>query len=159
MAFDVKDLKQLQDAYDKAKKNNYDNEPLPEGVYRVKVEKIELGETGPNSKNPGMPMAKIQFRIVGKEHNNQCLFYNQVLFGYDKEGKLTAFGVKKLDDFLMSLEPTFDVSFSACKSKDPIGEYADLLLDVAEDIEKLEYDIELKYKGEFPEYKVIEIYE
>ena len=149
------DLNKLNEAYNQAKENTYDNEPLPEGTYRVKVEKIDLGETGPNSKNPGMPMGKIQFRIVTGEHKKKCLFLNKVLVGY-KDGQLNALGLKIFDDFLNSLEPTFDVSFSKCKGFD---DYKDLLLDVAEDVESLEYDIELTYNGDFPNYEVLAVYE
>lgn len=160
MAFDPK---QLKAAYEKAKENNYDNTPLPEGTYYVKVDKIELGATGKDSKHPGMPMAKIQFRILEGEHKNKCLFMNQVLFGYDQNGELTAFGVKILDDFIESLEPTFECKFSDCNSADPVKEYGELLLDVAEDIEALRYDLELSYKQingkDFAKYKVVEIYE
>ena len=150
------DVNQIKNAYSQAKKNTYDNEPLPEGVYNVKVEKIELAETGPNSKTPGMPMGKIQFRILTGEFKKKCLFMNKVLVGYDKEGKLNALGQKIFDEFLNSLEPTFDVAFSECDGYD---DYADMLLDVAEDIEGLTYDIELTYNGDFPNYEVLEVYE
>lgn len=151
------DLNKINEAYNKAKENTYDNEPLPEGTYRVKVEKIELGETKESAKYPGMPIGKIQFRIVAGEHKKQCLFMNKVLVTYDKNGNLTAVGLKIFDEFLNSLEPTFDVSFSGCKGG--FEEYKDLLLDVAEDIEGLEYDIELTYNNDFPEYEVLNVYE
>lgn len=152
------DINKIKEAYKQAKENTktFDNEPLPEGTYKVKVEKIELKETGPNSKNPGMPMGKIQFRIVEGEHKKKCLFYNKVLVGYDKEGKLNSLGLKIFDDFLNSLEPTFDVSFSDTNGFD---DYADLLLDVAEDVETLTYDIDLTYNGDFPNFEILKVYE
>lgn len=150
------DVNKLNEAYAKAKENTYDNEPLPEGTYRVKVEKIELGETGPKATNPGMPMGKIQFRITAGEHKKKCLFMNKVLVGF-KDGQYNAIGLKIFDEFLNSLEPTFDVSFSKCKNG--FNDYKELLLDVAEDIEGLEYDIELTYNGDFPEYEVLNVYE
>ena len=155
--FDNLNINDLNKAYEKAKENTYDNEPLPEGTYRVKVEKIELAETGPNSKNPGFPMGKIQFRIVEGEYKKQCLFMNKVLVTYDKNGELTAIGLKIFDEFLNSLEPTFDVAFSDCKGG--FSEYADLLLDVAEDVEPLTYDLELSYNGDFANYEVVGVYE
>lgn len=153
--FDI-DLSKLNEAYSAAKENTYDNEPLPEGVYRVKVEKIELGKTGPNAKTPGMPMGKIQFRIVEGEYKKQCLFMNKVLVGF-KDGQLNALGLAIFDEFLNSLEPTFEVSFSKCKKG--FAEYEELLLDVAEDIEPLRYDIELTYKNDYANYEVLEVYE
>lgn len=144
----------ILNAYNKAKENTYDNTPLPAGVYRVKVDKIELGQT---KKEPVRPMGKIQFRIVEGQHKNKCLFYNQILIGNDRNtGELTAFGLKIFDDFITSLEPTFEVAFSKCTGFEA---YGDLLLDVAEDIEPLTYDIELKYNGDFPSYKVLAVYE
>lgn len=143
----------ILNAYNQAKENTYDNAPLPEGVYLVKVEKIELGET---KKEPVRPMGKIQFRILEGEHKKKCLFWNKVLVGFDKEGKLSALGLKVFDDFLNSLEPTFEVSFSKVKG---FEDYKELLLDVAEDIEGLKYDIELTYNGDFPNYKVLGVYE
>ena len=142
----------ILNAYNKAKENTFDNTPSPAGTYRVKVEKIELGET---KKAPIRPMGKIQFRIVEGKHKNKCLFYNQILVGTNKDtGELTAIGLKKFDDFLNSLQPRVEVSFSKCKTG--FEGYKDLLLDVAEDIEGLTYDVELTYKGDFPEYKVID---
>ena len=157
MAFTY-DTKKLKDAYNKAKENNYSNDPLPEGTYHVKVEKLEVGET-----KDGVPMGKIQFRILEGQHKNKCLFMNQVLFG-NKDGEVTAFGVKIFDDFIESLEPSFDdYKFSNCDSKDPVAEYKELILDVAEDIENLQYDIELSYKevngNQYAKYKVVEVYE
>ncbi len=158
MAFDYKNVKALKEAYNKAKENNYSNDPLPEGTYHVKVEKLEVGET-----KDGVPMGKIQFRILKGEHKNKCLFMNQVLFG-QKDGEVTAFGVKIFDDFIESLEPSFDdYKFSNCDSEDPVAEYKELILDVAEDIENLQYDIELTYKevngNQYAKYKVVEVYE
>ncbi len=143
----------IANAYNKAKENTFDNSPLPAGVYRVKVEKIELGET---KKAPVRPMGKIQFRIVEGPHKKQCLFWNKILVTNDKNGQLTAIGLANFDKFLNSLQPTFEVSFSKCKG---FEDYKELLLDVAEDIEQLTYDVELTYNGDFPEYKVVEFYE
>ena len=161
MAFDYKNINQLKDAYNKAKENSgkFDDTPLPEGTYHVKVDKIEIGETGKDSKNPGTPMGKIQFRILQGEHKNKCLFMNQVLFGF-KDGEITAFGVKIFDDFIETLKPSFeDFRFSDCNSDDVIAEYKEVMMDVAEDIENLRYDIELTYKDKFSKFKVVKVYE
>lgn len=161
MAFNY-DYTKLQNAYAKAKENsgNFDNTPLPAGKYHVKVEKLEIGET-----KDGVPMGKIQFRILEGEHKNKCLFMNQVLFGF-KDGELTAFGCKIFDDFVESLDHGYeDVKFSDCNGKDPVGEYSDCMLDVAEAIEYYKYDIELSYtkdkndsSKEYAKYKVLDVY-
>lgn len=147
------DTNNLNAAYNKAKENTHSNDPLPAGTYVVKVEKIELGQT---KAEPVRPMGKIQFRILEGEHKKKCLFWNKVLVTTDKNGELNALGLKIFDDFLNSLEPTFKVSFSECKDFD---EYADVLLDVAEDIEGVIYELELKYNGDFPNYKVLPVFE
>ena len=76
---------------------------VPHGDYEVKVVKIELGETGEKSKNPGMPMAKVWFNIIAGEYKNQRIFYNQTL--------TSGFAIHKFSEFLRSLETDVDVTF------------------------------------------------
>lgn len=161
--FENFNTQELQENYAKAKENsnNNSNEQLY-GTFVVKVDKIELGETSEKSKQPHMPMGKIQFRIVEGQYKNKCLFMNKLLVCRDKEGKLTTIGLKIFDDFLNSLQPTFNVSFSECKDAfkpDAEDNYQNLLLDVAEDIASLTYDIEVKENGGYPVYKVLAVYE
>lgn len=146
---DLYDAKELQESIKKAKENGGNFEEVPVGKYEVKVEKIELGET-----KDGKPMGKIQFRIVEGKFKKSCLFYNQVLVGKDKEtGGLTAFGIHNFNEFLKSLDTTVEVEF-----KD-FDQYANMLLDVAEDIETLTYSIQYGKKNDFPTFKVLDIYE
>lgn len=131
------------------KTNTGDFPEIPVGNYEVKIEKIELGES-----KSGMPMGKIMFRIVEGDYKKACLFYNQVLIGSNKEtGQLTAFGIHKFNQFLKSLDSGLEIQF-----KD-FDQYGDLLLDVAEKVEKLVYLIEYSKVNDFPSYKVREIYE
>lgn len=76
---------------------------VPFGDYEVKVSKIELGETGPKSKTPGMPMAKVWFTILAGEYKNQKIFMNQML--------TTGFGIHKFCEFLRSLESGVSIAF------------------------------------------------
>ena len=76
---------------------------VPHGDYEVKIVKIELGETGPNSKNPGMPMAKVWFEVVAGDYKGQKIFMNQML--------TSAFGFHKMNEFLDSLESGVPVVF------------------------------------------------
>lgn len=47
-------------------------EPVGEGVYKMRIEQLEAGE----SKNSGLPMLKARFRILG---SNRVFFYNKLL--------------------------------------------------------------------------------
>lgn len=76
---------------------------VPKGEYEVKVSKIELGETGEKSKNPGMPMAKVWFTVLAGEYKGQKIFMNQML--------TSAFGFHKMNEFLTSLETSIPVVF------------------------------------------------
>lgn len=143
------DAKELQESIKKAKENGGNYEEVPVGKYEVKVEKIELGET-----KDGKPMGKIQFRIIEGKFKKSCLFYNQVLVGKDKEtGRLTAFGMYNFNQFLKSLDTRVNVEFV------DFNQYADMLLDIAEDVEALTYAIQYGKKNDFPTFKVLDIYE
>jgi hypothetical protein len=147
---DLYDTKALQESLAKANENGNGEFPeVPVGKYVVKVEKIELGST-----KAGVPMGKIQFRIIEGDYKKQCLFYNQVLVGTDKNtGELSAFGIHNFNEFLKSLETNVEVKF-----KD-FDQYADMLLDIAEDVEGLEYDIQYGRNNDFPTFKVLAVYE
>ena len=121
---------------------------IPVGKYEVKIEKIELRE----NKN-GNPMCSIRFKIVDGEFANSLLFYNQTLIGTDKEGKQTVLGLHLNNEFLRSLDSGLTIEFN------DFDQYADLLEDVAYETKKLVYLIEYSKKGDFPTYKVKEIYE
>lgn len=153
---DLYDVKELQESVKQAQENggNGDYPEIPSGKYEVKIEKIELGETKNN-----VPMAKVQFRIIDGDYENSCLFYNQVLIGKDKAtGKPTAFGIHNFNLFLnsLSLSEGINVVF-----KD-FDQYEDLLLDCAEDVEALTYDLQYtkpKDENSFPKFKILKMYE
>ena len=88
------------------------------------------------------------------DYKKQCLFYNQVLVGTDKNtNQLTAYGIHKFNQFLKSLDSGLTIEFKDFK------QYEDLLLDIAEEVEKLTYLIEYSKVNDFATYKVKEIYE
>lgn len=76
---------------------------VPKGEYEVKVVKIELGETGAQSKNPGMPMAKVWYEILVGDFKGQKIFQNQML--------TTGFGIHKMNELLNSLETDVTIVF------------------------------------------------
>lgn len=148
--YDVNALQQNLDEIE-ANKNKKDGDfpEVPVGKYEVKIEKIELGE----SKN-GSPMGKIMFRIIEGEFKKSCLFYNQVLVGKDKNtGEVTAFGLHNFNEFLKTLDSQVEIKF-----KD-FFQYEQLLLDVAEAVESLVYEIQYGKNNDFPTFKVLNIYE
>lgn len=97
---DVAGLKQDVEA---AKSGGGDFVEVPKGDYEVKVVKLEIGETGEKSKNPGAPMAKVWFDILAGEYKGQKIFMNQML--------TSGFGIHKMNEFLTSLETDVPVEF------------------------------------------------
>lgn len=61
------------------------NTPVPEAIYHLRVDKVELKKTGPNSKNPNTPMAEVTFTIFGpeeaEEFHGRKVFENLMLAG------------------------------------------------------------------------------
>ena len=117
----------------KAKENNQDFKDLPDGTYTCKLEKLELAES-----KAGKPMVKGMFRITKGNFKKQCIFYNQVFTRGFPQHKCLEF-LRNLDIFDKS-EVDFDGDFN---------HFNDLLLDLAEQAESLEFDIEKSTDGEF----------
>ena len=117
----------------KAKENNQDFNELPDGTYTCKLEKLELAES-----KKGKPMVKGMFRITKGNFKKQCIFYNQVFTKGFPQHKCLEF-LRSLDIFDKS-EVDFDGDFN---------HFNDLLLDLAEQAESLEFDIEKSMDGEF----------
>ena len=145
--FDKKvDIKGLEEDIKAAAENNIEFKEVPEGTYEVKVEKMELVETSDKSKNPGMPMVSIWFKIVNGDYKNSMIFYNKVIMGTTNDG----FMIHSNNEFLRSLESGVEVEFHS------YSQYAQLLLDIHEAIDgKLEYG--LKYGENKQGYKTYEI--
>lgn len=144
------DLNDIEESLQTIQNNDITDREVRPGKYEVKIEKIELKST----KDGGKPMAFVQMRIQDGEFKNMCLFYNQVLVGFDKNtGKLTAFGIHNFNKFLKSLDSGVQIVFKDFK------QYANLMLDVSELVENLTYLIEFTKKGDFANYKVLEIFE
>ena len=111
-----------------AASSNGDFVEVPKGDYEVKVSKIELGETGANSKTPGAPMAKVWFDIVAGEFKGQKIFMNQML--------TSGFGIHKMNEFLTSLETDIPVVF------ENFEQYADVFAQIFTEVDgKAEYQL------------------
>lgn len=100
------------------------------GTYHGKFEKLEVGETKDHR-----PMLKAMFRITEDPHKKQCLFLNRVLYGTKNDANMIASAI----GWLESLEPSEDVGPITFNS---YSQFNDLVLDIAEDISELEYDVE-----------------
>lgn len=81
-------------------------DPVPEGVYHLRLEKATYKTTGQASKNPGAPMAECQFVIFGpeeaEEYVGRKIFENFMLSGegmFRTRQFLTSSGAD--DDFVL----------------------------------------------------------
>lgn len=113
-----------------AKKNGGDFPEIPEGKYTAIMEKLELGST-----KDQRPMLKVQMKILEGKYKNQRLFMNRVLYGTKNDANMIASAL----GFLESLEPTEDVGPVVFES---FAQLDQLIMDVAEDIDGLEYSVE-----------------
>lgn len=119
---------------------------IEKGTYHGKVEKLEVGTT-----KDGRPMLKCQFRITEEPHKKSCLFMNRVIYGTKNDANMIASAI----GWLESLEPSEgigDVEFES------YSQFADLVLDIAEDIAELEYDVDYDPDA-FNNISIAEVYE
>lgn len=129
-----------------AASNTGDFVEVPKGDYEVKVVKLEIGETGPQSKTPGMPMAKVWFDIVAGEFKGQKIFMNQML--------TTGFGIHKMNELLNSFETGITVVF------ENFTQYAELMAQIFDAIDgKAEFQLSYgENKKGFSTYTIVQRY-
>ena len=120
--FDIEGLKQ-----DVANSSTGDYVEVPKGDYEVSVTKLELGQTGEKSKNPGMPMAKVWFKVVAGDYKDQLIFMNQML--------TSGFGIHKMNEFMNSLESGETVVF------ENFAQYGALMETVFDAVKDFEYQL------------------
>lgn len=152
-AFDKQvDMKSLQEQVAEAEKNGGtgDYPEIPKGTYMVKLEKLELGATGPSKGS--RPMVKAMFRITEGEFKKHCLFMNRTIFGTKNDANAIASTV----GFLKKLEPSEDVGPVVFQS---YSQFADLLDDIMEDVDgELEYEVDYDPDA-FNSISIKEVYE
>lgn len=116
---------------------------IPYGDYEVKVNKMEL-----KASKAGDPMLSVQFKILEGQYKNSLIFMNQVL--------TMPFQIHKANDFMRSLDTGMEIKF-----KD-YTQYADLILDVSEEIDKQKLEYALGYgvneKG-YDTFEILEVFE
>ena len=143
------DTEELQKDVEAAAENKF--EDVPQGTYRVDVEKMELGKS-----KKGNPMCTIWFLIKEGKYKKQKIFYNQVV----KNG----FGIHSNNELLrsMQLDCIADAEDGGKAMFRNYNQYGELLLDAAEEIDEYGLSFDLAYtegKNGFHNYKIIEVYE
>jgi len=137
------DAEKMEKDLEEIKKNGGGDYPeIEPGEYVVKVEKMEL-----KASKKGDPMLSIMFRIVEGEHKKACIFYNQVI--------LQAFQIHLANEFLNSMDTDVEAAFHG-----NYEEYNNIILDIAEACDKLEFLLEYgeNSKG-YKTYKIKEVYD
>lgn len=131
-AFDKQvNLDQLKADSAEIKKNGGtgDFPDIPNGTYLVKLDKLELAAT-----KDGRPMMKGQFSILEGDFKKFKLFVNRVVYGTKNDANMIA----NVLGFLESLGPSEDISLVF----ESYSQLNDLIMDVAEDVADLQYDVE-----------------
>lgn len=115
---------------------------VPNGTYEVKIEKLELGES-----KKGDPMLVCWFKIQSDYQHGRLIFMNQIL----RQG----FQLHICNEFLRSLDTGLDVHF------DNFMQYGQLIFEISRKIEseKLEFSLVYGKKGDFPTFKITEVFD
>ena len=128
----------------KAAEENGGGSELPDGEYKVTLDKMELTQS-----SKGALMIKAQFRIQAGDHKKQCIFVNRVLTGTKNDG----FMMIKAKEFLESLDSGIDVSFEDWE------QFNDLILDIADAVKEdgLSYIAVLDTDGKYQNFDIIDV--
>ena len=134
---------QIKKQMKEAEENGGGND-LPDGEYKVKLDKMELAQS-----QKGQLMIKAQFRIQAGDHKKQCVFVNRVLTGTKNDG----FMMIKAKEFLQSLDSGIEVEFTDWE------QFNDLVLDIADAVKEddLTYIIVLDTEGKYQNFDVIDV--
>ena len=141
------DLTGLQQDIKDAQENKREYDEIPHGEYEVKVDKMELKAT----KTDKQPMVSIQFRIISGKYKNSCLFFNKKIGGTKNDGLM----IHQSNEFLRSMETDLVIKFVDYK------QYAELLLDVAEECDANNLEFAIKYEDNkgYDKYTITEVFE
>ena len=123
---------------------------IPEGVYEVTIDKMELKES-----KKGSPMVSIWFKISAGEFKKSRIFYNQVIDN--------GIGLHSANDLLRSMKlecvETADANDELFRD---YRQYADLLMDAAEEADSMNLSFQLCYteaKNGFHNFEIEEVFE
>ena len=117
-------------------------EKVPHGEYEVKLDKLELKAT-----KKGDPMVSAWFTILEGEYKKSKLFMNQVI--------TQGFQIHIVNEFLRSMGTDLAIEFVDYK------QYADLLLDVAEECDANNLEFAMKYEDNkgYDKFTITDIFE
>lgn len=133
------DLEGLKKDIANASQNDTEYVDVPVGTYEVKLAKAELKA----SKQSQNPMVSMWFKVIAGDYKGQTIFMNQIV--------TQGFQLNIVNNFLRSMDTGINIEFVDYK------QYADMLLDVAEACEGLEFA--LKYDENAKGFKTFEIVE
>lgn len=127
-----------------AEENGGGGSELPDGEYKVTLDKMELGLSKKNAL-----MITAQFRIQAGDHKKQCIFVNRVLTGTKNDG----FMMLKAKEFLESLDSGIDVVFEDWE------QFSDLVLDIQDAVldDNLTYIVTLETDGKYQNFEIIDV--
>lgn len=136
------DLAGLQKDVKDAQDNNKEFEKVPHGEYEVKVDKMEL-----KASKKGDPMVSIWFTILEGKYKKSKLFLNQVI--------TQGFQIHIVNELLKSMKTDLNIEFVDYK------QYAELLLDVAEECDTNNLEFALKYEDNkgYDKFTITEVFE
>ena len=136
------DLKGLQDDIKDAQDNNREFEKVPHGEYEVKLDKLEL-----KASKKGDPMVSAWFTILEGKYKKSKLFLNQVI--------TQGFQIHIVNELLKSMKTDLNIEFVDYK------QYADLLLDVAEECDANNLEFAIKYEDNkgYDKFTITEVFE
>ena len=136
------DLKGLQDDIKDAQENKREYEEIPHGEYEVKIDKMEL-----KASKKGDPIVSIWFTILEGKYKKSKLFLNQVI--------TQGFQIHIVNELLKSMGTDLVIEFVDYK------QYADLLLDVAEECDTNKLEFALKYEDNkgYDKFTITEVFE
>ena len=141
------DLKGLQDDVKDAENNKREFDKVAHGEYEVKVDKIELKATKATAKTPNAPMVSACFTILEGKYKKSKIFLNQVI--------TQGFQIHIVNELLKSMGTDLAIEFVDYK------QYAELLLDVAEECDANNLEFALKYEDNkgYDKFTITEVFE
>lgn len=119
---------QLEAQMKEAQENEGSYREIPEGSYKVKLEKMELKAT-----KDGRPMFSVMMRITEGDFKKSCLFMNRVIYGTKNDGNM----INSVIGWLKSLDTEEEVVFKN------YSDFSELILDIYEELSSVcEYQVE-----------------
>ena len=136
------DLAGLQKDIKDAQENKREYDEVPHGEYEVKLDKLELKAT-----KKGDPMVSAWFTILEGKYKKSKLFMNQVI--------TQGFQIHIVNELLRSMGTDLAIDFVDYK------QYAELLLDVAEECDANNLEFALKYEDNkgYDKFTITEVFE